>query len=193
MRKDLGSLATVFPMPVVVVAAYDAAGNPNMMTAAWSMICDYGKVAVFVDRTHKTMQNILETKAFTISIANLENMAVTDYAGTATGNDTPDKFTCSGLHETKSKYVNAPVIQEYPLTLECDLAEIIDTENMYAMIGRIVNTSAEEAALDGSGKVDPAKLHALIFDPFQNGYYVVGEKVGQAWEAGKLLMKEDDA
>ena len=89
----------------------------------------------------------------------------------------------------KSTHVNAPVIEEFPVAMECELAEIVETEHLHAVFGRIVNVSAGEKALSGNGKIDPAKLDALIFDQFQAGYYATGGKVGQAWNAGKDLMK----
>ncbi len=101
----------------------------------------------------------------------------------------PDKFAKSGYHAEKSAFVNAPVITEFPVALECELAEIVDTENLYAVIGKVVNVSADEKVLSGNGKIDPMKLNALIFDQFQSGYYVATEKVGQAWNAGKEMMK----
>ena len=189
MKKNLGVMPALFPMPVVVVAAYDENGKPNAMTAAWAMITDMDKIALFVDPEHKTMKNILVTKAFTVATADLAHMAEADFIGIASGNQMPDKFEKSGLHETKSEFVNAPVIAEFPVSLDCELVEIIDTENVYAMVGKIVNVSAEEGIIGADGKVEPEKIQALIFDQYRNGYFVVGEKVGQGWNAGKELVK----
>ena len=189
MKKNLGVMPALFPMPVVVVAAYDENGAPNAMTAAWAMITDMDKIALFVDPDHKTMKNILATKAFTVATADLAHMAEADFIGIASGNQMPDKFEKSGLHETKSKFVYAPVIAELPVSLECELVDVIDTDHVYAMVGKIVNVCAEECILGDDGKVDPEKIQALIFDQFRNGYYVVGEKVGQDWNAGKELVK----
>ena len=189
MKKNLGVMPALFPMPVVVVAAYDENGKPNAMTAAWAMITDMDKIALFVDPEHKTMKNILVTKAFTVATADLAHMAEADFIGIASGNQMPDKFEKSGLHETKSEFVNAPVIAEFPVSLDCELVEVIDTENVYAMVGKIVNVSVEERVIGNEGKVDPEKIQALIFDQYRNGYFVVGEKVGQGWNAGKELIK----
>ena len=189
MKKNLGVMPALFPMPVVVVAAYDENGKPNAMTAAWAMITDMDKIALFVDPEHKTMKNILVTKAFTVATADLAHMAEADFIGIASGNQMPDKFEKSGLHETKSEFVNAPVIAEFPVSLDCELVEVIDTENVYAMVGKIVNVSAEESIIGDDGKVEPEKIQALIFDQYRNGYFVVGEKVGQGWNAGKELIK----
>ena len=189
MRKDLGVQPAVFPMPVLMVAAYDENGIVNVMNAAWGMVCDHDKIALFIDEDHKTTKNIKAVKAFTVSIADKEHMDAADFFGIATGNKMPDKFEKTGYHAEKSAYVNAPVITEFPVALECELAEIIDTDNMYAIIGVIKNVSADEKVIAENGKIDPLKLNALIFDQFQSGYYVATEKVGQAWDAGKVLMK----
>lgn len=189
MKKNLGVMPSLFPMPVVVVAAYDEIGKPNAMTAAWAQICDMDKIALFVDPEHKTMKNILTTRAFTVATADLAHIAEADFIGIASGNQMPNKFEKSGLHETKSQFVNAPEIKEFPVSLDCELVDVIDTEHVYAMVGKIVNVSAEESIIGKDGKVDPEKIQALIFDQFRNGYYVVGEKVGQGWNAGKELVK----
>lgn len=188
MRKDLGVVPAVYPMPVLMVAAYDEQNVVNVMNAAWGMICGMDKIALFIDDDHKTTQNIRKVKAFSVSIADKAHMDVADFFGIATGNKMPDKFKNSGYHAEKSTKVNAPIIDEFPLCMECELVEIVETENIFAVIGKIVNVNADEKVLSDNGKVDPLKLNALIFDQFQSGYYVTGEKVGQAWNAGKELM-----
>lgn len=189
MRKDLGKQPAVFPMPVLMVAAYDEKGTVQVMNAAWGMICGMDKVALFIDEDHATTKAVRQTKAFTVSLADREHMDVADYYGIATGNKMPDKFERSGCHSQKSAHVNAPVITEFPVALECVLAEIVETENLHAVVGTIVNVSADEKVLSENGKIDPTKLNALIFDQFQSGYYVATEKVGQAWNAGMEIMR----
>ena len=115
-------------------------------------------------------------------------MEAADFFGIATGNKMPDKFERTGYTAVKSEFVNAPIIDEFPVVMECELNEVVDTESFYCIVGKIVNTAADEAVLNEEGKVEPAKLNALIFDQFQMGYYVAGEKVGQAWDAGAHLM-----
>ena len=190
MKKDLGVLQAVYPMPVLMVAAYDETGKVNVMNAAWGMICAMDKIALFIDEDHKTTQNLLKTKAFTVALADQDHMDVADFFGIASGNKMEDKFERTGYHAVKSAYVNAPVIEEFPVVMECELAEVINTENMYAIVGKIVNVAAEEAVLDEKGKVDPTKVKALIFDQFRHGYYISGEQVGKAWNAGAGLMKK---
>ena len=188
-RKDLGKQPALYPMPVLIVAAYDATGTVQAMNAAWGMICDMDKVALFIDEEHATTKAIRQTKAFTVSLADRAHMDAADFFGIATGNKMADKFARTGYHAETSAHVNAPVITEFPVTMECELAEIVETDNLHAVVGKIVNVSADELVLDEKGKVDPKKLDALIFDQFGSGYYVSGEQVGKAWNAGKDLMK----
>lgn len=190
MRKNLGAQPALFPMPVVIVAAYGADGSVCAMNAAWAQICDMDKIALFIDKDHKTTKNIYETRAFTVSIADVPNMVPADFFGIATGNKMPDKFERSGCHAVKSEFVNAPVITEFPVALECEFAEEIDTPNIHAVVGKIVNVSAEESVVGDKDKILPEKVNALIFDQYRNGYFAVGEKVGQAWNAGAGLMKD---
>ncbi len=190
MKKNLGVVPAVYPMPVLMVAAYDENGKVNVMNAAWGMICKPDRIALFIDEDHKTTQNLLKTKAFTVSIADKDHMDVADFFGIASGNRMEDKFERTGYTAAKSEFVNAPVIDEFPVVMECELADVVENDSFYCIVGKIANVAAEEDVLSENGKVDPAKLQALIFDQFQNGYYVTGEKVGQAWNAGAGLMKK---
>lgn len=190
MKKNLGALPAVYPMPVLMVAAYGEDGKVNVMNAAWGMICAMDKIALFIDEDHKTTQNLLKRKAFTVSIADKAHITAADFFGIASGNTMPDKFERTGYTAVKSEFVDAPVIEEFPVVSECELAEVVKTDSFYCIVGKIVNTAAEEAVLSEKGKIEPSKLNALIFDQFQNGYYVTGEQVGKAWNAGKELMKK---
>lgn len=190
MKKDIGIVQAVYPMPVLMVAAYGDGDKVNVMNAAWGMICNSDRIALFIDEDHKTTQNILKRKAFTVSIADRAHMDVADFFGIATGNKMPDKFEKTGHTAAKSIHVDAPIIEEFPVAMECELAEVVETESFYCIVGKIINTAAEESVLSENGKVDPSKLDALIFDQFQHGYYVSGEQVGKAWNAGTGLMKK---
>ena len=189
MRKNLGAQPALFPMPVVIVAAYGADGSICAMNAAWAQICSSDKIALFISPGHKTTKNILETKAFTVNIADVKNIVPADFFGIATGNNIPDKFERSGCTAVKSEFVNAPVITDFPVSIECELAEEINTPNVHAIIGKIINVNAEEAVVGEGDKIIPEKVDALMFDQYRSGYYKVGEKAGQAWSEGKELMK----
>ena len=190
MKKDLGILEAVYPMPVLIVAAYDENGKVNAMNVAWGQICDEGKIILFIGEGKKTWLNIKASKAFTVALADEAHVDVADFFGIASGNKMDDKFERTGYHAVKSDKVNAPVIEEFPLAMECELLEFLHTDFVDGIVGKIVNVKAEEAVLDEKGKVDAAKLRALTFDTFQSGYYATGEKVGKAWNAGAHLMKK---
>lgn len=189
MRKNLGVQRALFPMPVAIIAAYGADGSVCAMNAAWVQICEMEKIALFIDAGHKTTKNIMESKAFTVSIADVPNMVRADFLGITSGNKMPDKFERSGCHAVKSEFVNAPVISEFPVTIECELAEVIDTPNMFAVVGTIVNVSADENVIE-DGKIVSEKVNALVYDTFSKDYYSVGEKVGKARSAGKELLEK---
>ena len=190
MKKDLGLVQAVYPMPVLMIAAYDENEKVNVMNVAWGQICDEDKIILFIGEGKKTWLNIKASKAFTVALADREHMNVADFFGIASGNKINDKFERTGYHAVKSDKVHAPIIEEFPVVMECELLEFLDSEYVSGIVGKIVNVKAEESVLSENGKVDPTKLQALIFDQFQHGYYVTGEKVGQAWNAGASLMKK---
>ena len=190
MKKDLGVKPFLFPMPVLMIATYGENDKVDVMNMAWGGICDNNKVALNITETHKTAENIKKRGAFTISVADVAHLEESDFFGTASGNTMDDKFERTNMHATKSTRVDAPVIEEYPITLECKVAKIQNDEFGFRVIGEIVNVLADENVLDESGKVDPTKLNAFVFDQFQNGYYKIGEKVGQAWNSGMKFMNK---
>lgn len=190
MKKDLGVVPAVYPMPVLMVAAYDEQEKVNVMNVAWGQICDEDKVILFIGEGKKTWLNIKASKAFTVSIADEAHVDVADFFGIATGNKMSDKFERTGYHAVKSDKVHAPIIEEFPVVMECELLDILDTEHVSGIVGRIVNVKAEETVLSENGKVDSLKLKALMFDQFQHGYYTTGAKVAQAWNAGTAWMKK---
>ena len=193
MKKELGVIPAIFPMPVLMIATYDENGVVDVMNAAWGQACDMDKIALFLGHDRKTLANIRLNKAFTVALADEAHMAQADFFGIASGNRMPDKFARSGLTAVPSQKVKAPIIEEFPLVMECQLAEITETENLFAVVGTIVNVLAEENTLDEKGKVDPLKLNAILFDQLRNGYYRIGGKAGQAWNAGAALMKGKNA
>ena len=190
MKKDLGLVQAVYPMPVLMVAAYDENGKVNVMNVAWGQICDDDKIILFIGEGKRTWLNIKASRAFTVALADKAHMDAADFFGIASGNRIDDKFERTGYHAVRSDKVNAPIIEEFPVVMECELLEFLHTEFVDGVVGRIVNVKAEEAVLSENGKVDAEKLNALIFDQFRHGYYVTGEKVGMAWNAGAALMKK---
>lgn len=190
MLKNLGVKPYTFPMPVLMIATYCDDGSVDVMNMAWGGICAENMVALNIDEDHKTSANIKARGAFTLSIADVPHIEAADFFGIATGNKTKDKFERSGLHAVKSSRVDAPIVEEFPLTLECKVVECQHTAYGFRVLGEIVNVLADEKVLDEKGKVIPEKLNAFVFDQCRSGYYAVGEKVGQAWHTGATLMKK---
>ena len=190
MKKDLGVKPYLFPMPVLMISTYNEDGTVDVMNMACGGICAQNMVSLNIDEDHKTSENIKKRGAFTLSIADIPHMEAADFFGIASGNKMADKFQRSGLTAVKSEKVDAPIVEEFPLTLECRVAEAKNEVYGFHVLGEIVGVLAEESVLDEKGKVDPTRLNAFVFDQFQNGYYAIGEKVGQAWNAGAGLMKK---
>ena len=186
MRKNLGKTPLIYPQPVLMVATYDENGNPDIMNAAWGGVGDDSQVFLCLSANHKTTENILKTRCFTVSMGVEGYEKECDYLGIVSGNDVPDKVAKSGLHVHRSELVNAPVIDELPLCLECELISYED-EHCH-LFGEIVGTSADEGILT-DGRVDISKLKPLVFDIDGHAYYSVGSKVEDAFAAG-LKLKE---
>ena len=185
MRKNFGAKPYTYPQPVLIIAAYDENGTPDAMNAAWGGISDDTQISMCLSAGHKTVKNIQARKAFTVSMADAAHVVACDYVGIVSGNKVPDKFEKAGFHATKSEFVDAPLIDELPMTLECTLVSY-DPETC-RMVGEIVNVSADERILDENGKIDPAKLEPITFDPVNNAYLKLGEKVGNAFKDGMQL------
>ena len=185
MRKNFGAKPMCYPMPVYIIGTYGGDGTPNAMNAAWGGISEETEISICISADHKTTENILSRKAFTVSMATAKYIAACDYVGIVSGNQEPDKFAKAGFHATKSEFVDAPLIDELPMALECELISY-DPESC-RLVGRIVNVSADESVLGENGKVDVSKLQPITFDPMNNHYLVLGEKVGQAFRDGVAL------
>ena len=185
MRKNFGAKPWTYPQPVFILAAYDEAGVPNAMNAAWGGIIDDTQLSLCISAGHKTTANILARGAFTVSMATAGQLAACDYVGIASGNTVPDKLARAGWHTTRSDHVDAPLIDELPMAVECRLVSY-DPDSC-RLVGEIVNVSADTSILDENGRIDPAKLQPITFDPIHNVYRVLGEAVGKAFQAGLQL------
>lgn len=185
MRKNFGAKPWTYPQPVFIIGSFDEQGNPDAMNAAWGGISDDAELSMCLSAGHKTVKNILSRKAFTVSMAVASQTAACDYVGLVSGNHTPDKFQKAGFHAEKSSFVDAPLIQELPMAVECQLVSY-DPETC-CMVGKIVNVSADESVLDGEGKIDPEKLEPIVFDPVQQTYRKLGPVTGKAFQEGKKL------
>lgn len=182
MRKQFKTKPWFFPLPVLMIGTYDEKGNPDIMNAAWGGLYDAGQVVLCLSASHKTTKNIREMKEFTISFGTAASVAACDYVGMVSGNQQPDKVEKAGLHAQKAQMVNAPVFQEFPLSLECRLNQFTDTGQI---IADIVGISADDSILDAQGNIDSSKLDLISFDPISNEYVRVGGKIMGAFGASQ--------
>ena len=184
MRIDFNAKPLLYPMPVLIIAAYDEEGTANAMNAAWGGISEEKEISMCLSAGHKTVKNILVSKAFTVSVADKNHVTACDYLGIVSGNKVEDKMLRSTLTVTASEKVNAPIINELPVTLECRLKSY-DPETC-RMVGEIVNVSVDERVMT-EGKVDITKVLPITFDPFNHTYHIIGEKVGNAFSDGQQI------
>ncbi len=183
MRKNFGTKSWFYPLPVLIVGTYNEDGTADAMNAAWGGLYDADKVILCLSAGHRTTKNIQARGAFTVSFADAAHVVPSDYVGMVSANSEPQKIAKSGFHTVKSGFVDAPLIDELPVALECQLLKVNEDGNI---IGRIVNVSADESVLT-DGSIDLAKFRPLSFEPVHNRYHVLGEAVGHAFQDGAAL------
>lgn len=183
MHKNFGAKPYLFPQPVMMIGSYDANGKPDLMNAAWGGIVGMNELIVDLG-SHQTTDNINFAKAFTVGIADAEHMVACDYVGVVSAKNEPHKMKKAGFTCRKSEFVNAPIMNELPLTLECKLVKVIDG-SMY--LGEIINVVADDRILDENGQIDVKKLDPIVFDTAHYAYYTLGERIGSAFSDGKKL------
>lgn len=184
MKKNFGKETFLYPMPVLIVATYAEDGTPDAMNAAWGGIHDTNQIGICLSPDHKTVANMLKKKAFTVCIADEAHVAECDYVGIVSANDVPDKLSKAKFTVTKSAFVDAPVINELPMCLECELVSF--DEKTGCTVGNIINVSAEESVLT-DGKIDPSKVKPITFDPVNHTYVGLGAAVGNAFSDGEKI------
>lgn len=185
MRKNFGAKAYLYPMPVLIIGSYDENGTPDTMNAAWGGISEETEISICISAEHKTTKNIIARGAFTVSIADAENVVACDYVGIVSGNEEPDKIEKTGWHITKSEFVDAPLFDELPMALECKL--ISYDEETCRLVSEIVNVCADERILGDYGKIDLNKFSPITYDPVHHTYRKIGDVVGKAFSDGVTL------
>lgn len=184
MRKNLGTKPFFYPLPVLIIGSYDEKRNPDLMNAAWGGLYEADKVILSLSPSHQTTENIKAKKAFTISFADKAHLVSADYVGLVSAKHEPKKVEKSGFHVVKSELVDAPLVTDLPVALECSLIKMNEDGTI---IGRIENVSVDESVLDEAGELDVTRFAPLSFEPFHRTYHVLGEKVGTAFKDGGKL------
>ena len=184
MRKNFGKKTWFYPLPALIIGSYDEVGRADAMNAAWGGIYDSDKVVLCLSEDHQTTQNIKARGAFTISFADAAHVKEADYVGLVSAKEVADKMEKAGFHTIKSEFVDAPLVEELPMALECKFIKVNEDGNI---IGEIINVNADENILGNGGVIDTAKLDPISFDPVNNAYVRLGEKVGNAFSDGAEL------
>lgn len=186
MKQPIKTSEAIFPMPVLLISTYNEDGSIDVMNAAWGTMMDRDHVALNLTETHKTVENIKQRKGFVIHIADAAHVVEADWFGVVSGRKEKDKFAKSGLTATKSSLVDAPIINELPIAVECEFIEYQSDETGLGVIGKVLQTSVESNLIK-DGKVDIESLNAIAFDPYTHGYYQVTKRVGEAFKDGLKL------
>ena len=186
MRKNFGVKPWFYPLPVLIIGTYNEDGTPNAMNAAWGGLYGGDQVVLCLSRAPTTRPPATSRHGVPspCTLADAAHVVPADYVGLVSGRDQPDKLAKAGLHGEKSPFVDAPLLKEFPVALECKLVKITEEGNL---IGQIVNVSADEAVLGADGKIDFAKFRPIAYEPVHNGYHVLGERVGSAFQDGAQL------
>ena len=185
MKKEISKVPGIFPMPVLMIGTYNEDGTVDVMNAAWGMAQSMNNLKLCLTESHKTVKNMKRTMACTVALGTKDLMKESDYLGMVSANNVSNKFETTGLHAVKSEKVEAPIIEEYPICMEC---KVIDFENDGVLVD-IVNVQAEEKYLNADGTLKLDEMAIIAYDPYGQGYYEVGKKVGTAFQEGKSLMK----
>ena len=187
MKKVMKNICpAIFPMPVILIATYNEDGSVDVMNAAWGCAHDFKEIKLNISEEHRTTKNIRRTGCFSVFMADKKHAAEADYFGLVSGDKVKDKFERTGLTAHKSELIDAPIIEEFPICMECKAKDCTDE---YGVMGDIIRLSIDEKYVDDKGKVDVAAMEIIAYDPFNHGYHVVGEKVAQAFSVGQKYNK----
>jgi flavin reductase (DIM6/NTAB) family NADH-FMN oxidoreductase RutF len=188
MKRSLGPGTWLYPTPVFVVGTYDAAGKPNVMTVAWGSICCSKPpcVSISVRKATYTYGNLMERKAFTISLPTQDHLVAADFFGIASGRDT-DKFAATGLTPVASGLVDAPYVAEFPFVLECSVVHVAELGLHTLFVGEVLDVKVEEGCLDAKGRPTAELVRPVWWGPSENHYYGLGEDLGRGFSIGRVL------
>ena len=184
MKKELKITPGIFPMPVLMIGTYNEDGTVDVMNAAWGMAQSMKHLKLCLTESHKTVKNMKRTNSCTVALGTKNLIVESDYLGMVSSNNVSNKFEKTGLHAVKSNKVDAPIIEEYPICMECKVVGYEDD----GVLVEVVNVQAEEKYLNEDGTIKLNEVGIISYDPYGQGYYVVGDKVGQAFSDGKKLM-----
>lgn len=185
MKKNYKAISGIFPMPVLMIATFNEDKTVDCMNAAWSMAVSMKQIKICMSSTHKTYKNLKRNPYCTISLATKDLVKESDYFGIVSGNTFKNKFENSHLTFIKSSNIDAPIINEYPITMECSLVAFEDD----GVVLDVLNILVEDKYLKDDNSIDFSKVGIISYNPYDNNYYEVKDIVGKAFTDGKKLIK----
>ena len=193
MKKSLGARTLVYPAPVFVIGSYDVHGKPDLMTASWGGICSSNPpcIAVSIRKSRMTYENIVERKAFTVSIPSEIHRKEVDFFGLVSGRSV-DKFSATNLTPVKGQLVDAPYAKEFPMVLECKLLDTNAIGSHFQFVGEIIDVKLDEEFFEDEKTVNIEKLRPLLYSPANGKYYGLGKELGKIYSIGKDLVKDTE-
>jgi len=180
--------SVILPEAVFIIGTYDENGVPNAMNAAWGTQTDFNEIIISLSK-HKTTENLEKTGAFTVAFGTVDTVTICDYFGVESGKKI-NKIEKAGCHIHKSEHVNAPIIEEFPLTLECKVKSWKPEEGI--LVGEIVSEQADESIMTEDGHVDLDKMKPIIYDAAIHAYRGIGPVIATAFEEGFKIKKSLD-
>jgi len=183
MKKSIGPHTILHPHPVLLVGTYDEEGKANLCTVAWGGICCSNPPSLYVAlrKATKTYGSILSSRAFTVNIPSVSQLKEADYVGIVSGKDV-DKFEKTAWTAVKAEHVNAPFVEETPLSLECKLRKSVEVGLHTMFIGEIVDIKAHEEVLTEKELPDISKVKPMVYATGNMAYFAVGEELGRAFK-----------
>lgn len=168
----------LYPIPAVLVTVADKKGNDNVLTIAWTgTVCsDPAMVYISVRPSRHSYPMLKETGEFVINLTTKDLAFATDYCGVKSGKK-EDKFEAMNLTKEKAKFVNAPLIKESPVNIECEVTQIIPCGSHDMFLAKVLCVHADEQYMDETGRFDLSKANPLVYSHGQ--YYAIGEHIGK--------------
>lgn len=186
-KKNLGNLLALYPKPMTVVGA-EVEGKVNWLVVGHTGVIGHDRILVSMSKSHYTNQGIKKSKRLSVNLVSREMLPKADYVGSVSG-ATVNKSEVFAYHIGEN---DTPVIDASPLTMECEVVDIYETDSFDNFICAIVNTYAASDVLDSDGKLDYTKLKPVLFEFPTYSYLATGEIIGKCLNPDKpgMCVKE---
>lgn len=181
MKKNIGSVVGLYPSPVVIAGTV-IDNKVNWINVAHVGIIGYDSIMLSMGKAHYSNQGIKDNKTVSVNLVNEEILVEADYIGMVSGKQV-DKSQVLKYHMGELK--NSPIIENSPLTMECELVYNYETESHDNFILKVIHTHVDEKVLNEEGKIDYEKISPILFEMPTRTYLKTGKKIANCWDLGK--------